>query len=397
VAFVRDPVTFLAYGSLAAFSYCLYALGPILAFLHDELRLSYTVTSLHSTMWSAGRIATGLLYARLACRLGRQRLFWLSAAATATGVLLLASSRVVGLTLLTTGLLGTAGTLLQTGTSTVLSDRHGERRGRALIEANIGASAAAVLAPIALGVLHGTPAGWRAGLLVPAIGIGVLFLLFGRVQLPIAPPPPEDGRRRSQLHLEYWMPALLVATTVGVEFCIVFYGAPLLQSQTAIRTASAATILSVFFVGGLLGRILGSQLIRPRGRTVMLVLGSLGVTTGGFLVLWLSEYPLYATIGLFIAGLGVANLYPLTLALAVAAAPGRTDQIVGRVQLLVGCAVAIAPLSLGAIADHIGVWRAFGIVEPVLIALALLLLAAYHRPADRRPIKGGGVGAGPTG
>jgi hypothetical protein len=38
----------LAYGALAAYTYCLYGLGPILAFLRDELHLSYTVTSLHS-------------------------------------------------------------------------------------------------------------------------------------------------------------------------------------------------------------------------------------------------------------------------------------------------------------------------------------------------------------
>ncbi len=38
--YVRDRVTTLAYGALAAYTYCFYRLAPILAFLHAELDLS---------------------------------------------------------------------------------------------------------------------------------------------------------------------------------------------------------------------------------------------------------------------------------------------------------------------------------------------------------------------
>src|SRR5919204_2628329 len=57
--FVRDRVTLLADGALAAFAYCLYALGPVLVFLREEFRLSYTGTILHSTVWAGGAVATG--------------------------------------------------------------------------------------------------------------------------------------------------------------------------------------------------------------------------------------------------------------------------------------------------------------------------------------------------
>ena len=70
-------------------------------------------------------------------------------------------------------LLGFAGTIMLTCTQAILSDRHGERRDRALTEANVGAAACAVLAPLLLGLLQGTPAGWRAAMGLPALVLAV--------------------------------------------------------------------------------------------------------------------------------------------------------------------------------------------------------------------------------
>lgn len=110
------------------------------------------------------------------------------------------------------------------------------------------------------------------------------------------------------------------------------------------------------------------------------MLGTLLLTTVGFLAFWLSGQVVVATAGLFVTGLGVANLYPLTLALTLAAAPGQTDKANARTQLLIGAAVVIAPLALGALSDAVGVPGAFA-VEPALIAIALALLFAGRHKA----------------
>jgi MFS family permease len=96
-------VTVLAYTALAPYVFCLYGLGPILVFLHDELRLSYTLTSLHSALWAAGTVLSGLVFARLTRLAGRVRLFWWSMAGTAAGALLFAVGHIVALTLLAAG------------------------------------------------------------------------------------------------------------------------------------------------------------------------------------------------------------------------------------------------------------------------------------------------------
>jgi MFS family permease len=79
-------------------------------------------------------------------------------------------------------------------------------------------------------------------------------------------------------------------------------------------------------------------------------------------------------------GLGIANLFPLSLALTLAAAPDRTDAVNARTQLLGGLAVIAAPFLLGSLADHLGLTAAFGAVPPLIALCAVLLLAAHTRP-----------------
>jgi len=81
--------------------------------------------------------------------------------------------------------------------------------------------------------------------------------------------------------------------------------------------------------------------------------------------------------GLFITGLGIANLFPLSLALTLAAAPGRTDAANARAQLLGGLVVIAAPFLLGSLADNLGLTAAFGTVLPLIALCAALLLAAH--------------------
>jgi fucose permease len=105
---------------------------------------------------------------------------------------------------------------------------------------------------------------------------------------------------------------------------------------------------------------------------------SLVVTAAGFLLFWLAGAPVPAVAGLLVCGLGVANLYPLSLALTLAAAPGHGDAANARVQLLGGVLVVTAPYLLGSLADHLGLTAAFT-VEPVLVAGSAVLLLAGLR------------------
>ena len=383
-AFTRDPVTLLAYGDISCVAYCLYGLGPILAFLRADMHLSYALTTLHSVLWSAGSIAAGLAFGPASNRLGRRRLLWAATAAFCAGTVLLATGHVLPLTLTACLLMGTSATALFIVTSAILADRHGPRRDRAFIEANAGAVAMAVLAPLVLGGLGGTAVTWRAGLAVPLAGFAALYLRFRQVRPPPGPagttgpvgttgPASRPGAGPGRLPADYWVRAGLVAVCVATEFCVVFYAAELLHAA-GMALDRAATALTVFYLGELVGRLAGAWLTRRRPGSRVLVTGALVVTAAGFTAFWLSGRSPLALAGLSVTGLGVANLYPLTLGLAMAAAPGDSDRAAARTQVLSGAAVLTAPFALSLMADAWGVSRAF-VIEPVLIALAAILLA----------------------
>jgi MFS family permease len=374
----RDAPTLLCYGALAGYAFWLYAYGPALALLQAELRFSDTMLGVYSALWSAGAVLAGVSFASAARRLPRAAVLWSSAAGATAGAGLFTAARTVGLTLAGAVILGFAGTTLLTCIQAILSDRHGEHRDRALTEANVGAAACAVLAPLLLGLFQATPLGWRAALGLPAIALAGLYLRYRHQPLPAAP-----ARRRAdrpeRLSLSCWLLASMVAVGIAVEFCIIYFGAEALTA-TGLGTAQAATAMSGFYLGILGGRVGGAYLTRRAGRAVPLLYVSLAVTAAGFGLFWLADQPVLAIAGLFGCGLGVANLYPLSLALTLAAARGNADTANARTQLLGGALVIVAPYLLGSLADHLGLHAAFTI-EPVLIAAAVLLLLAGLRRA----------------
>lgn len=376
--FRRDAPTLLSYGALAAYAFWLYAYGPALTLLRAELHFSYTVLGVYSALWAAGAALAGVSFAALARRLGRGTLLWCSAAAAAAGAGLFAATRTVALSLPGGALLGFAGTTLLTCTQALLSDRHGARRDRALTEANVGAAACAVLAPLLLGLLQGTSAGWRVAMGLPVLLLAGLYLRYRHQPLPRAPAR-RHGRGLARLPLPCWLLAMLVAAGVALEFCVVYFGAELLAT-TGLRTAQATTAMSGFYLGLLAGRLGGAWLTRRTGRAVSLLWASLAVTAAGFGLFWLAGLPAPAIAGLFLCGAGVANLYPLSLALALAAAPGDGDRVNGATQVLGGVLVIAAPYLLGSLADQFGLRTAFAI-EPVLAGVCAVLLLAGLRLA----------------
>jgi MFS family permease len=392
----RDGPTLLCYGALAGYAFWLYAYGPALALLRAELHFSYTLLGVYSALWSAGGVVAGISFAWVARRLSRAALLWWSAAGAAAGAGLFTATRTIALTMSGAAVLGVAGIILLTCIQAILSDRHGEQRERALTEANVGAAGCAVLAPLLLGLFQATPLGWRAAFGLPALLFAGLYLRYRHQPLPAAPAARPSGRQ-ARLSPSCWLLAAMVAVGIAIEFCLIYFGTEALTA-TGLRTAQAATAMSGFYLGILGGRVGGVHLTRRAGRTVPLLAASLVVTAAGFGLFWMAGQPVLAIAGLFVCGLGVANLYPLSLALALAAAPGNGDIANARVQLLGGVLVVAAPYLLGSLADHLGLHAAFTI-EPVLIGAAALLLlaglrlsraaaglaAARRHPAERVP------------
>ncbi|WP_181156813.1 MULTISPECIES: sugar MFS transporter [unclassified Microbacterium] len=389
-AFVRDGTTILSYAALGCYTFWLYAFGPAVTLLREELGFSYTLLGLYSVFWSLGAALAGATFTWAARLLTRGALLWTSAAGATLGAAIFTLTRGVPATLVGTVLFGLAGTMLLAVIQAVLSDQHGPRRDQALTEANIGAGASAVFAPLVLGALAITALGWRATFAFPVLVLALLFLRYRKLNYRRRPQR-MPGTRSRRLPAACWMFAVLMAFSSAIEFCLVYFGPQVLMA-TGMSAAAASAALGANFLGILIGRMAGAVMTRRVGNTVPLLYGSLLVTAASFVLFWMTDEPLVAIVGLFVCGIGVANLYPLALALALDAAPGQEDQANARSQLVVGLVAAASPFVLGGLADQFGLFVAFAI-EPVLIVAGVLLLwgglRARRREAQAREEQSG--------
>lgn len=358
--FRRDAVTWLMYGMLGVYNYLLSGLGPLMPSLRQELQLSYTVTSLHFSAWAVGMILAGVVGDRLVRAWGRRAVFWLGAAGLAVGAVALTLARQPALTIGSVLLMGAVGSLALVLIPAVLADRHGARRTLAIVEANILAAATGALAGVLIGLGQATPAGWRGPWLLILLVPLALFVRYRAVALPPAPTRAEQRQRGARLPAAYWAYWVTVVLAVGVEFSLIFWGADFLTAA-GLNVAAAATTVSLFLWGMVAGRLVGRQ-VAQRLAAERLLPVALGVSAVGFLLYWLAPLLPLTILGLFVAGLGVANLFPVAAALALGAAPGLTNEGGARLSFASGTAILAAPLLLGTLADAVGIRLAYAVV-----------------------------------
>jgi MFS family permease len=369
MAFHRDELTWLAFGMLGFYNYLLSGLGPLMPSLRQELGLTYTIASLHFSAFAVGMILAGLVGDRVVRRYGRKTVFWVGAAGLVAGAVALTIFHTSILTVGSVLLMGGVGSLVLILIPAILADRHGANRAVAIVEANTLSAATGAMAGLLIGLAEQTPAGWRGALLLSLAIPLFLVIRFGRVALPASRPTAAQLNVAAHLPLAYWAFWCAVVLTVGIEFSLIFWGADFLV-EAGLSTSAAATTVSLFLWGMVAGRIAGRQVAHfmPTDR---LLLWALAVAATGFFVYWLAPVALIAVLGLFVAGLGVANLYPLVVALALGAAPGQSNEAGARLTFASGTAILAAPLLLGALADAIGIRLAYGVV-PIFILGALI-------------------------
>ncbi len=379
--FQRDRFTWLAYLMLGYYAYMQAILGPVSPFLRAELALNYTVTGFHLSAFALGMLLAGATGERLAARVGRGAMFWGGGLGMIIGALLLISGRHPAVTVSGGFTMGFLGSYLLVTVQSTLSAHHGDERATGLTEANIVAAVLATLAPIAVANGVRYLGGWRYGFVFGALYGLLLFLVFRATAIPSGGLP-QKTHSRAPLPTAFWAYWVVGFTSVSAEWCIIFWGGEFLESVVGLSKANAAELMSGFFAAIIIGRIVGSRLTR-KFSSKQLLTGAIATVCLGFPIFWLARIAAFNVAGLFIAGLGVANLFPLTLAAASNVAPDQPDAASARVSLAAGAAILIVPQALGTFADQVGIQRAFAVVAAMLIAVILANRVANRLPAAR--------------
>lgn len=374
--FHRDRFTWLAYFALAFYGYFLNVLGPITPFLKDELRLTYTVSSLHFTAFAVGILLIGLGGHLVIQRTGRQRSLWLGLFGISLSVVFLLLGKSPAVTIGSSFLMGLVGSLILAIVPAALSDQHGELRAVALSEANVIASLLATFAPLMVGWSARALDNWRLPLWIMAFTPLLLFLTLGKNASPQTTVNAEETiPSKAPLPGLFWLYWAAIVLSVSVEFCMVFWSADYMEQVLGLLKADAAQAVSLFLAAMIAGRVIGSRLVQ-RFTAPGVVIASIVIAGVGFLLFWRAENSTVGFVGLFLCGLGVASLYPLILSLAIGAANGNTVQAGARATLASGTAILALPLALGWLADAIGIRSAYVLVVILLMSVFLLTLMA---------------------
>lgn len=246
-------------------------------------------------------------------------------------------------------------------------------------EANAIASIATTAAPLLVGWFAYSRGGWRLALVLVALLLLLMYLGFRKTASSMGPSSRADtGQPRRPLPRSYWLYWTALVLAVSVEFCMIFWSADYLMRVLGMPKAGAAQAVSLFLAGMLIGRLIGSRLVRYFAVSRLVIVTVL-VAALGFLVFWRTGSVTLGLGGLFVAGLGVASLYPWLISLAIGAAPEDTVQASARATLASGMAILMLPLMLGRLADATGIRPAFGVVI-LLLAGVLLIIQFAGRP-----------------
>lgn len=373
----RGSGTWLLYAVLSCFGFLLNGLGAVLAPLRRDLGVGRAQVAFYPALFAAGLLVVGVAGGPLVDRVGRTRALRGSITAMFAGALLLAAPARPA-TLAGALVLGLGGAVLIQLIPTLLAALHPHAPAAAVGEANGLASAASVLAPLAVAAGLAAGLGWRAGYLtVPLIALAVVAVPAWRVRLPDTAPPAPDTAEGARVPLfGRWVEVLLA---VSVEFCMVFWAASALTDWYGASSGVAAAMASLFLVGMATGRSFAVPITRrlPDPRTLLLICTA--VTAGGFTLFWIAPALWLAGVALIIIGLGVALLYPTTVSRVVAAWPDAPDRAAARAALASGMAIGGAPYLLAGLSDSIGLRTAYLIVPALLLALALRPLLTRTR------------------
>lgn len=370
---VRDRLTWLIYIRFAAYGWFLFAFTALQPLLRSEQGTSGTVAGLHGTFFAFGVIIAGVTNAAVAHRFGAMRGSTYALVVFSVGVAMISFAQPVQWTLVASFLCGVGGSASLNLQQPVLLKHHQGKAGdQAFSEANgMGGIFGAVSVGL-IGYLAAQQLPWRLVLLMTIGWLVIARLLFGSKTAEVHVPDP-GGREQGALSRTYWIRWWGIVTMIGADFAIGFWAAALIAERTGSELGSS-TSLALVFAGGMgIGRIYGGRLVHSFS-VDRLLLAAIGATIAAFMVFWLSTTVWLSLVGLFFVGLSLAMLYPLGAVRALDAAPEKPALAFGRIGLGAGCAIASAPVLLGALSDQFGVIRAYLIIPTLLVLAALVVI-----------------------
>jgi len=359
------------------------AMGPLASTIQKEYLLSGFMAGLLPAFAFVAFAVFSVPGGVLAARIGKKNLLLLALGLNAVGVLI-PTLLVPGYALLLGAVfvLGVGTTLLQVAGNPIMRDvsepgRFARNLSFAQFIKGVGSvGSAALVARLAVGEL-----GWRRvfPVFLALTILSLVAVLLLKVKETRAEAPPSIGSSLALLREPVFGLAVLgIFLYVGAEVCMSTWLGPRLETLGLDESRSKFLGPTLFFGGLTLGRLLGSGVLHflsPRWFfRVSAAMGALGILAV------LSGAPAVAIVGVALAGLGFANIWPVLFSLTVEARPERSAELSGLMCMAIVGGAVLPPL-MGRVNDALG-WTAAFLIP--LASFAYLL--ALSSRGEARPV-----------
>ncbi|MDQ6652765.1 MAG: MFS transporter [Acidobacteriota bacterium] len=352
-------------------------LGPILPLLSARWRLDDAGAGALFFVQSAGAIVGSAL-----CGLLIKRFGFLPLLVAGFG-LMAVSTACLGFESWVAGVLSISGTGLSLGLTIptinlLISELNIGRRAAALNLLNLAWGVGAVSGPVLVPTLSRS-VGFTIALVCVATPLIVIGILIGRssVLLPFALTAGEATRSGV---LRLWMTpyalltAALVFVNIGTESATGGWIASYVQRLGPSSQFSWSVAPSLFWAGLLMGRAAAPFVLRRIRDTRMVLLGMF-VAVSGLVIILLGTTITTVLIGVGVTGLGLAPVFPTTIALFTERFGHDATRLTGTLFILAGLGAAVFPWLVGLSSNHYGALRA-GLVVPLIGGSAMIVLHA---------------------
>ncbi len=382
-AFVRTRSTWLGYALLACFGLALSLIGPIAPFLAAKLDLTFTQIGYHFTLMSAGIVFISLIGDRIAKWMGNDKMVWSAATLIGMALLGVTTGGSLVITLSCMFLYGCAVGAVFLITNTAIAIMAGEHAAKAYTEANIMAGVAGIMGPILAGLVSRSPLGWQSIAFLPLVVVGILKIFFWGLPIPEALPGKENASASAQtvdnspLPILFWVFGFLMFLSVAIEYLVSAMGASFFTTSVGLDLSTSATVMSVFAIAIVLGRMIGRYLLGLISESRLLIVSLIWILLT-FPLYWLGTLPALNIAGMFLVGLGVGNLAPLCVSGAMTAAGEASNRASARFGLFPPLSIFIMVQLFSILSDQYGIQRAYTFMV-VLVIGAIALVMSTNR------------------
>jgi fucose permease len=347
------------------------------------LGLFYLLTSL---LYAAGSFIGGLLTERL----GRRWILIIAAFLGGLGLIGTAAAPVWPLFLLA-GMVVTSGAgAIDGGVNGLFLDLYQKARGGALNLLHSFFGVGALLAPFAVGRLLAAGVSWRIDVLSLGIGALALAALLFALEMPAGRRVASGGAqaeltRTERSLLPFVGLAIAICCYVAAEMAVSGW---LVKFLGGVPVATATAVLSVFWAGLALGRVL-SNWAAERMDYVAFTVGCIALASGTLVAaLLVPVFPLSVILFGF-AGLFYGPVYPMIMAIGGNLYPHRIAALSGSIGAAAVVGSVFYPPLIGFMATHVGL-RA-GLLGAGVLGVPAALAIIGARAAARRAAPSAGV------